>query len=144
MTAKRVAVLCLTYGEPAEHAWRVQYEYSHSILNRLTRRVAPIPKFVTPLLAARRGLIRKKTFSEKNYHSPLEPFSDAQAKGIRQHLEEKRPGVEFDVRVVCEFRAPFIWTILDDLKKNPPDEIVLMPMYVAESDFTSGVSRTDL
>ncbi|MCB2154390.1 ferrochelatase [bacterium] len=141
---KRVAVLCLTYGEPAQLDWRSQYEYSLSILNRLTRRVAPIPKFITPLLAARRGLIRKKTFTEEGYHSPLEPISDAQAKALKEQLSAKRPGVEFDLRVVCEFRPPFIWTVLDELKKNPPDEIILVPMYVAESDFTSGVSRTDL
>ncbi|PKL11359.1 MAG: hypothetical protein CVV52_14150, partial [Spirochaetae bacterium HGW-Spirochaetae-8] len=83
-------------------------------------------------------------FIEEGYHSPLEPISEAQANAIRERLVAMRPDIEFDVRVVCEFRPPYLWTILDDLRKNPPDEIVLVPMYVAESDFTSGISRTDL
>ena len=41
--SRREEVLCLTYGEPPEHEWRPQFAYSLSILNRLTRRVAPIP-----------------------------------------------------------------------------------------------------
>jgi ferrochelatase len=141
---RRVTVLCMTYGEPASNDWRPQFNYSLSILNRLTRRVAPIPRFVTPLLAARRGRIRSQTFNEMGYHSPLDAISAAQAAAIARHLAAMHPDTDFDVRVVMEFCAPYIWTHLDEIRRDPPDELLILPLYVAESDFTTGVSRTDL
>lgn len=141
---RRVDVFCLTYGEPAEARWRPQYEYSLSILNRLTRRVAPIPKFVTPLLAARRGRIRVRTMIEENFRSPLEEHSRAQVNALQEALRRRDPATDYRVHLVYEFRPPYIWTHLEKLTGDPPDEIVMLPLYVAESDFTSGVSRTDL
>ncbi len=140
---RRVLVLCLTYGEPEENEFGPQYEYSHSILDRLTRRVAPIPKFVTPLIAARRARIRAANFREKNWNSPLEKISEAQARVLKELLEEMEPGTDFDVRVLREFRPPLLPEILPTLESNPPDDILVFPLYVAESDFTTGISRTD-
>lgn len=140
----KITVLCLTYGEPEENKWLPQFQYSWSILNRLTRRVAPIPRFVTPMLAARRGLIRASTFRKLGWQSPLENYSRLQVDAIRANLEKARPDVDWDVRLVFEFRAPYLSTVLQTLVVDPPDEIVIVPLYVADSDFTSGVSRTDL
>lgn len=141
---RRVLVVCLTYGEPEENRWKPQFDYSLSILNRLTRRVAPIPRFVTPLLAARRALIRAKTFEEKGWNSPLERISEEQAQVVRELLAEREPGTEFDVRVVHEFRDPLLPEVLRTLEHDPPDDFLLLPLYIAESDFTTGISRTDL
>ncbi len=139
----RIAALCLTYGEPKENRFWPQFLYSHSILNRLTRRVAPIPLFVTPLLAARRGRERAVKFAEMGWESPLEEYSQLQVNALRHDLQQRRPEVEWDVRLVYEFRAPYLKTHLKEMSQNPPDEIVMVPLYVADSDFTSGVSRTD-
>ncbi len=145
MTAgkRRVQVFCLTYGEPEENEFWPQFHYSHSILNRLTRRVAPIPKFVTPLLAARRAVFRMRTFREKNWNSPLEKISERQGEIVKKFLEGMHPGVEFDVRVLREFRPPYLPEILETIEKDPSDDILVLPLYVAESDFTTGISRTD-
>ncbi|MDX1971500.1 MAG: ferrochelatase [Candidatus Sumerlaeia bacterium] len=140
---KRVHVFCLTYGEPEENKWYPQFEYSWLILNRLTRRVAPIPKFITPLLAARRGLIRCKNFNELGWNSPLEKISAEQVKVLTKHFQSMRPDWKFTVELVCEFRPPLLDVYLEKLRKNPPDEILVLPLYVAESDFTTGISRTD-
>lgn len=141
---KRVEIFCLTYGEPSEHRFVDQFAYSLSILNRLTRRVAPIPRFITPLLAARRGLIRVHTFRERGYNSPLEKISQAQAEKVQQFLSQMRPSIDFHARMVMEFRPPYIWKHLAELAADPPDELILLPLYMAESDFTAGISRTDL
>ncbi len=142
-TKRRVEVLCLTYGEPEENLFWPQFQYSLSILNRLTRRVAPIPKFVTPLLAARRGLIRARTFREKNWNSPLEKISERQAEVLGELLSEMRPECDFNVRVLREFRPPYLPEVLATLEETPPDDLLIIPLYVAESDFTTGISRTD-
>lgn len=141
---KRVHVFCLTYGEPAENDFWPQFEYSWLILNRLTRRVAPIPKLVTPLLAARRAWMRRNNFRRLGWNSPLEAISHRQAEILRELLSELRPDCEFTCELIREFRRPLIDRSLEALRKDPPDEILMMPLYVLESDFTTGISRTDL
>ncbi|MGI8904898.1 MAG: ferrochelatase [Candidatus Sumerlaeaceae bacterium] len=141
---KRVEVLCLTYGEPPTNGWWTQACYSLSILNRLTRRVAPIPLYVMPIIAAKRGRFRSKMFHAENYHSPLEDISRRQVAAIQRELNAAQPDVEFNVRLVLEFRKPYIWTVLKSLLVDPPDELVILPLYVADSNFTSGVSKADL
>ncbi|MGF1571796.1 MAG: ferrochelatase [Sumerlaeia bacterium] len=140
---KRVHVFCLTYGEPPENKWYPQFQYSWLILNRLTRRVAPIPKFITPLLAARRGLIRTKTFNDLGWNSPLEEISKKQVQVLQKIFDRIDPETHYTVELVCEFRLPLLDHYLKKLQKNPPDEILVLPLYVAESDFTTGISRTD-
>ncbi len=141
---RRVEVFCLTYGEPPENTWWEQTKYSLSILNRLTRRVAPLPLWLTPIIAAKRGRFRAKMFKAEGWSSPLEELSQRQVNALQKQLSESHPDIDFHVRLVLEFRPPYIWDHLDSLRKNPPDEIVILPMYVADSNFTSGISRKDL
>ncbi|MBI5154197.1 ferrochelatase, partial [Candidatus Poribacteria bacterium] len=91
-----------------------------------------------------KGLLRKKGFVEKDYHSPLNDISARQVAALQAALDAKRPDTEFRVRLVFEFMRPYIWEFLGELKPAPPGEIVIVPLYMAESDFTSGISRTDL
>ncbi|MBI1290806.1 hypothetical protein GC173_06125 [bacterium] len=139
----RVEVLCLTYGEPATNGFAEQFEYSLNILNRLTRRVAPIPAFVTPLLAARRARARSAMFNEMGYSSPLDGISERQARLIGEKLAALDPSRDYHARMVMEFRPPLLPRIMDEIRASKPDEIVVLPLYMAESDFTTGISRTD-
>src|SRR5215218_8179 len=90
---KRVEVLCLTYGEPPTNDWWTQTRYSLSILNRLTRRVAPIPAWVTPIIAAKRARIRSKTFRQEKWNSPLEEISRKQVAALQAQLNTMRPEI---------------------------------------------------
>lgn len=137
-------VLCLTYGEPPVNGWRPQYAYSLSILNRLTRRIAPIPRFVTPLIAARRAWIRSRDFTRLGWQSPMETISRRQVEALQDELAAADPSRRYNVRLVFEFRRPFLQEVLRELVHDPPDKIIMAPLYVADSDFTSGVSRRDL
>jgi len=143
LAGKRVAVLCFTYGEPPTTDFGAQFAYSWSILDRLTRMVAPIPKAVTPLLAVYRGRIRKKLWTAEGYSSPLEAITLRQVAAIRANLEEARPDVDWDVREVYEFRRPFLSQVLAEYAKSPPHKLVVLPLYVAESDYTHNISRID-
>lgn len=139
-----VTVLLLTYGEPAQARFADQYSYSLLILRRLTKIVAPIPSPVMPLIALLRGRGRVKTWREEEYSSPLERITEEQAAGIRSELARTDPDNTYDVRVVYEFRRPLLVDRLREILKNPPDRLFLVPLYLADSDFTSGVSKRDL
>jgi len=141
---RQVTVLCLTYGEPSENRFYPQFAYSLSILNRLTRRVAPIPNAMMPLIAARRARERVKRFNELGWNSRLEEYSRQQVDELQKLLSRQHPEIDWSVQLVLEFRKPYIWEFLKPMCAAPPNEIVILPLYVADSDFTSGVSRTDL
>ncbi|MBN1476359.1 ferrochelatase, partial [Candidatus Sumerlaeota bacterium] len=141
---ERVLTLALTYGEPPEARFGPQFRYSLSILRRLTRRVAPIPRPILPLIALLRGRTRVKTWRKENFSSPLERITEEQARSLAAVLRQRDPSREYDVRVVYEFRPPLLPEVLDGLGANPPDRLLLMPMYLPDSDFTTGISRDDV
>jgi ferrochelatase len=138
----RVDVILLTYGEPPSTSFFDQWEYSNNILYKLTRLVAPIPKFVVPLLGAWRGHIRKKTWKEEEYSSPLEEITQNQADALHKEVTTQNSDHDWHVHIAYEFRTPTLDRILTDLSTST-DRIVLVPMYVAISDFTTGISQRD-
>lgn len=139
----RTEVIYLTYGEPAAAKFGVQYRYSLAILRRLTLRVAPIPRFVLPLIAAYRAWTRCRLFRDLDFSSPLEEISERQRDALESSLRTRHPDREISVRLVYEFREPFLPEQLKG-SSEPPEDLIVLPSYIAESDFTSGVSRTDL
>ncbi|MBE7558261.1 ferrochelatase [bacterium] len=146
MTARRprVAVLLLTYGEPPRARFRDQYDYSLLILKRLTLKVAPIPRFLLPWIAFKRARGRVSGWREAAYSSPLEAITTRQVEALRQALAGRDPSRDYDVRAVYEFRRPLLPEVLASLAPDRFDATLLMPMYLADSDFTTGISRGDL
>lgn len=135
-------VVLVTYGEPPRADFFAQLKYSWRILLGLTRSVAPIPMAVLPIIALARARFRVKLWSDEKYESPLEPITEAQARGLCAALARKAPAVEWRVHVAYEFRDPLL---VDQLERIPRDEAVdVIPMYVAESAFTHEISRRTL
>jgi len=137
----RISVLLLTYGEPPSAGFAEQYSYSLEILKRLTRKVAPIPRVLLPLLALRRAFIRTKTWKRESYASPLESITTQQAQMLEQALTRTHTENQYKVTPVWEFRPPFLNGVLCDLESLLPERIILLPMYVADSDFTTNISK---
>jgi protoheme ferro-lyase len=140
----RVLILALTYGEPSEARFADQFAYSLLILRRLTRKVAPLPRPILPLIALMRARSRVRTWRAENFSSPLEPITQAQVEGLAQRLRARDTAREWDVRPLYEFRRPLLPQVLEQVGADPPDRLLLMPLYLADCDFTSGVSQGDL
>lgn len=138
-----IDVILLTYGEPEKSAFREQWRYSNRILNKLTRLVAPIPKLAVPLLGAYRGYTRTRLWRKRNYASPLETITQRQAHRLQEVLTENAYGQEWRVRVAYEFRDPSLVDILATLRRENPERVVLVPLYLPISDFTTGISRRE-
>jgi protoheme ferro-lyase len=132
-------VVLVTYGEPPSADFLAQLRYSWRILLGLTRTVAPIPRAVIPLIALKRARLRRRTWTEERYGSPLEPVTRCQADGLAAELGRIAPGAGWRVHLAYEFRDPLVPAVLDSL---PPGEPVdLVPMYAVESAFTHEISR---
>ncbi len=139
MKAKRRHVVLVTYGEPRKAEFFAQLKYSWRILLGLTRSVATIPAAVLPIIALSRARSRVKLWTDERYESPLEPITEAQARGLAAALARKDPGTEWRVHVAYEFRDPLLTALLDRLPGDEPVDV--LPMYVAESAFTHAISR---
>ncbi|HEY6867147.1 MAG TPA: ferrochelatase [Candidatus Eisenbacteria bacterium] len=139
MKPRRHHVVLVTYGEPARAEFFTQLRYSWRILLGLTRSVASIPAVLLPIIALSRARMRVALWRREDYESPLEPITEAQARGLGTALARKAPDVEWQVHVAYEFRDPLL---VDLLGRLPRDEAVdVIPMYVAESAFTHEISR---
>lgn len=132
-------VILVTYGEPPTPAFLPQLRYSWRILLGLTRSIAPIPRPLLPLIALRRARLRRKTWTDENYGSPLEPLTRRQALGLGAALETLAPLTQWRVAVAYEFRDPLLHVLLDRI--SPGERVDVVPMYAAESAFTHDLSR---
>ena len=133
-------IILLTYGEPPRAELRSQFEYSRRILHGLTRLVAPIPRWIVPALAARRALLRTVTWRAERYGSPIEALTREQARGLAAALAALVPERLFRVHVAYEFRDPS----LDDVLAQVEEGALIVPMYLAESEFTHDLARRKL
>ncbi len=138
-----IDVICLAYGEPPQPDFLAQYRYSLSILKRLTSQVASIPGWLLPLISATRARKRCKQQKELNYQTPLESISRAFVKQLESVLS-KTTKDPYRVSLIYEFRKPFLINHLKSCEENPPDQIILVPLYLADSTFTSGLSKKDV
>jgi len=133
-------VILLTYGEPPRAEFRSQFEYSRRILHGLTRLVAPIPRWAVPALAARRALLRTMTWRAERYGSPIEAETREQARELAEALATRVPGRTWRVHVAYEFRDPS----LEDVLARVGEGALVVPMYLAESEFTHDLARRKL
>lgn len=140
----KIDVVMLTYGEPQRPSFIDQWKYSNRILYKLTRRVAPIPKFAVPLFGAYRGYMRMKDWKSNEYQSPLEPITHRQAKAVMKELRKMEDEFDWRVHVAYEFRDPSFESFLNNLLKNECDHLILVPMYVPYSSFTGEISLLDI
>lgn len=134
-------VVLLTYGEPPEAAFAPQLAYSWRILWGLTRRVAPIPPFVLPFIALARARFRVGLWRRHGYTSPIEAITAAQSEALDAVLAGDGAG-PWRVHVAYEFRRPLLADTLAALPANEP--VAVLPMYVAESEFTHDIVRGEL
>lgn len=132
-------VVLVTYGEPPDSNWFDQLVYSWRILLGLTVSVAPIPKYVLPMIALKRASSRSSLWNAENYQSPLEPITQHQVEDVSEALRRLAPAEDWRVQAAYEFRDPLLSVLL---KKLPADEpVTIVPMYAAESAFTHAISR---
>jgi protoporphyrin/coproporphyrin ferrochelatase len=138
-----IDVILITYGEPPRPRFLDQWVYSNTILTKLTRLVAPIPHFVIPFLGAYRGYTRVKTWKEARFTSPLEGYTFKQAKALSIRLNQQAPQHKWQMHVAYEFRTPTLHDMLNQVCKTDCERILLIPLYVPVSDFTTGISMRD-
>ncbi|MCH8332765.1 ferrochelatase [Candidatus Sumerlaeota bacterium] len=143
-------VLLLTYGEPESNRFSDQFWYSLSILNRLTRRVAPIPRPALPLIAWKRARRRVREWRPSDFGSPLEAITRRQAELLAAKLnaELQREGsgetAAWEVEPVFEFRKPMLIPTLRAMAADSSGPVFILPAYVADSAFTDEISRSDI
>lgn len=138
-----VGVILTTYGEPRRNALADQWVYSYRILKRLTRKVARIPGPALPVIATVRARQRVSLWREHGFVSDLEPLHEATVAALEAELGRRGQGGVV-VRHAYEFRRPDLADALGELRERGCERFVVVPMYIAEGDFTHGVTRIAL
>ncbi len=98
------------------------------------------PDFSIPWLSRRLERAQKKEWQAANhYHSPHNAIFERQRAGIAAHLED-RYGDEVRVYKTYNFVEPFLPAqVLDEIRRDGFDRIVVYPWLVVDSVFTSGL-----
>ena len=136
-----VGIVLTTYGEPEQASFAEQWMYSYRILRRLTRKIAPIPKPVLPIIATSRARGRVRLWREHQFSSPLEALHEATVDAVRAELARRGHTDKLVITKAYEFRRPDLTDALRELDDRGCDRAIVVPMYIAGGDFTDGMTR---
>jgi ferrochelatase len=136
----RVAVLLMGYGEV--ESYEDFANYNEQALNLLTAKFAPVPTWIYPPLAKLLAVFDLHEWSHQHDHfiSPHNAIFEQQRAGIERHLQEQW-GDRVQVFKAFNFCAPFLpEQVLAEIKTQGFDKILIYPLLVVDSIFTSGIA----
>ncbi|PZO44816.1 MAG: ferrochelatase [Leptolyngbya sp.] len=136
----RVAVLLMGYGEV--ESYEDFANYNEQALNLLTAKFAPVPTWVYPPLAKLLAAFDLHEWSHQhgNFISPHNAIFEAQRAGIEANLQE-RWGDRIKVFKAFNFCKPFLPDqVLEQVKAEGYDKLLIYPLLVVDSIFTSGIA----
>lgn len=136
----KVAVLLMGYGEV--ESYDDFANYNEQALNLLTAKFAPVPTWVYPPLAKLLAIFDLHEWNHQhgNFISPHNAIFEAQRQGIETKLKEKW-GEKLKVFKAFNFCAPYLpEQVLAQIKAEGFDKILIYPLLVVDSIFTSGIA----
>ena len=136
----RVAVLLMGYGEV--ESYEDFANYNEQALNLLTAKFAPVPTWIYPPLAKILALFDRHEWDHQHDHfvSPHNAIFEQQRAGIEKYLQEKW-GDRIQVFKAFNFCAPFLPDqVLAEIKAQGFDKLLIYPLLVVDSIFTSGIA----
>ncbi|MDY6806591.1 MAG: ferrochelatase [Cyanobacteriota bacterium] len=136
----RVAVLLMGYGEV--ESYEDFANYNEQALNLLTAKFAPVPTWIYPPLAKLLAVFDLHEWSHQhgNFISPHNAIFEGQRAGIEKHLQDKW-GDRVKVFKAFNFCAPFLpGQVLEQIKAEGFDKLLIYPLLVVDSIFTSGIA----
>jgi ferrochelatase len=136
----RVAVLLMGYGEV--ESYEDFANYNEQALNLLTAKFAPVPTWIYPPLAKLLAAFDLHEWSHQHDHfiSPHNAIFERQRAGVEQYLQD-RWGDRVKVFKAFNFCAPFLpEQVLAEVKAEGFDKILIYPLLVVDSIFTSGIA----
>ncbi|MFE1745152.1 ferrochelatase [Coleofasciculus sp. H7-2] len=136
----RVAVLLMGYGEV--ESYDDFANYNEQALNLLTAKFAPVPTWIYPPLAKILAIFDLHEWNHQHDHfiSPHNAIFEQQRAGIEQNLQEKW-GDRVKVFKAFNFCAPFLpEQVLAEIKEQGFDKLLIYPLLVVDSIFTSGIA----
>ncbi|MEB3337126.1 MAG: ferrochelatase [Leptolyngbyaceae bacterium] len=136
----RVAVLLMGYGEV--ESYEDFANYNEQALNLLTAKFAPVPTWIYPPLAKILAAFDLHEWDHQHGHfiSPHNAIFERQRAGIEQSLKATW-GDRIQVFKAFNFCAPFLpEQVLTDIKAQGFDKLLIYPLLVVDSIFTSGIA----
>ncbi|KAM3109175.1 ferrochelatase [Phormidesmis sp. 146-33] len=136
----RVAVLLMGYGEV--ESYEDFANYNEQALNLLTAKFAPVPTWVYPPLAKLLAMFDLHEWSHQHdqFISPHNAIFERQRVGVEKALQN-RWGEQVKVFKAFNFCQPFLpEQVLEQIKQEGFDKILIYPLLVVDSIFTSGIA----
>ncbi len=136
----KVAVLLMGYGEV--ESYEDFANYNEQALNLLTAKFAPVPTWIYPTLGKILALFDFHEWSHQhhNFISPHNAIFEKQRAGIEENLKEVW-GDRIKVFKAFNFCKPFLpEQVLTEIKKEGFDKLLIYPLLVVDSIFTSGIA----
>ncbi len=135
-----IAVLLMGYGEV--ESYEDFANYNEQALNLLTAKFAPVPTWIYPPLAKLLAVFDLHEWQHQHHDfiSPHNHIFEHQREGIENNLQA-RWGERVKVFKAFNFCQPFLpHQILAEIKAQGFKKILIYPLLVVDSIFTSGIA----
>jgi len=139
-SSDRVAVLLMGYGEV--ESYEDFANYNEQALNLLTAKFAPVPTWIYPPLAKLLAVFDRHEWGHQHHQfvSPHNAIFERQRAGVEQQLQAQW-GVRVKVFKAFNFCQPFLpKQVLAQIKAEGFEKILIYPLLVVDSIFTSGIA----
>ncbi len=136
----RIAVLLMGYGEV--ESYEDFANYNEQALNLLTAKFAPVPTWIYPPLAKLLAVFDLHEWGHQHdqFISPHNAIFERQRVGVEAALQEKW-GDRVRVFKAFNFCKPFLPDqVLAEIKDQGFTKILIYPLLVVDSIFTSGIA----
>ncbi|MEM7553962.1 MAG: ferrochelatase [Cyanobacteria bacterium P01_A01_bin.84] len=137
---EKVAVLLMGYGEV--ESYEDFANYNEQALNLLTAKFAPVPTWIYPPLAKLLAMFDRHEWghTHDDFISPHNAIFEKQRAGIEENLQAKW-GENVKVFKAFNFCAPYLPNqVLAEIKSRGFDKLLIYPLLVVDSVFTSGIA----
>lgn len=136
----KVAVLLTGYGEV--ESYENFTEYNAEAIRLLTQKFAPIPDWAVPVLSCYLSNADREEWQEENegFISPHNEIFEQQRAGIETRLQQEW-GDRVAVFKAFNFCKPYLPAqVLARIKEQGFNKLLLFPLLVVDSIFTSGIA----
>ena len=139
-SSDKVAILLMGYGEVERYEDFANY--NEQALNLLTAKFAPVPTWLYPPLAKLLAIFDLHEWNHQHNHfiSPHNLIFEQQRAGIERSLRQTW-GDRVKVFKAFNFCQPFLpHQVLAQIKQEGFDKLLIYPLLVVDSIFTSGIA----
>lgn len=141
---KNIAVIIYNLGGPSNLSEVKGFLFNLFYDKNIIRVHNPIRYLIAKIISGKRAPIAQDIYSKMGGKSPILELTNDQSSSLKNILEEKDKENNYKIFVAMRYSYPFSKNVIEQIKNDNFDEILLVPLYPQFSTTTTYSSIEDI